>query len=148
MPHLSHSVCAYLKALRQHIADVNGIVYTPTVCTYEGECAGTCPVCDAELKMLTDALAEKKQKGESVTVRNVFLTDPEEFIQAHFKKQVEDAQDPERMLNDRKKRRDSIERILDNLNDELSRETDAVNVKKLRNEIDTLELIKSHYDRV
>ena len=35
------SICRTLKAIRQQIADANGINYAPESCTFEGECLGT-----------------------------------------------------------------------------------------------------------
>ena len=35
------SICRTLKAIRQQIADANGISYAPEPCTFEGECLGT-----------------------------------------------------------------------------------------------------------
>lgn len=50
------SICHYLKSLRQAAADQNGIAYEPAECHYEGECSGTCPKCEEELKTLTEQL--------------------------------------------------------------------------------------------
>ena len=43
--------CKLLKAIRREIAETNGIVYLTSECTFEGECKGTCPKCDAEIRM-------------------------------------------------------------------------------------------------
>lgn len=51
------SVCHYLKELRKAAADQNGIAYEPAECHYEGECPGTCPKCEEELKTLTELLS-------------------------------------------------------------------------------------------
>jgi len=53
--------CEVLKEIRQKIADANGIKYTPNECHHEGECAGTCPQCEAEVKYIESEL-EKKNK--------------------------------------------------------------------------------------
>lgn len=52
--------CEYLKQLRKEIADKNGINYEISKCEYQGECKGTCPRCDAELKQLTEQVKAKK----------------------------------------------------------------------------------------
>lgn len=49
--------CAYLKGLRKKAAADNGIDYEPPVCTYQGDCLGTCPRCEAELASLTKRIA-------------------------------------------------------------------------------------------
>ena len=59
--------CNYLRGLRERIARENGIPYESTPCTYQGDdCLGTCPVCEKELRYLTDALQEKERRGEPV----------------------------------------------------------------------------------
>lgn len=51
--------CELLKAIRRQIAEQYGLEYNPTECHHKGECAGTCPRCDAELKDLQLQLEEK-----------------------------------------------------------------------------------------
>ena len=34
------------------MADISGIEYEPHECEHEGDCPGTCPLCDAELQEL------------------------------------------------------------------------------------------------
>ena len=48
--------CKILKELRKSIAASNGISYTAASCTHEGNCTGTCPQCDEELKYLDDQI--------------------------------------------------------------------------------------------
>lgn len=48
-----------LKAICRQIAEQYGLEYYPTECHHEGECAGTCPRCDAELQDLQRQLEEK-----------------------------------------------------------------------------------------
>jgi succinate dehydrogenase/fumarate reductase-like Fe-S protein len=49
-----------LKGLRKAAADQNGIAYELAECHYEGECSGTCPKCEEELKTLTEQLKKSK----------------------------------------------------------------------------------------
>ena len=49
--------CVYLKDLRRKAAKDNGIDYEPPECTFDGECKGTCPKCEAELASLTKQIA-------------------------------------------------------------------------------------------
>ena len=44
--------CSYLKNIRLDVAQRYGIKYAPKECTHKGPCAGTCPVCDRELKYI------------------------------------------------------------------------------------------------
>ena len=46
------NICAALKQVRKRVADTNGIVYAPKECHFEGNCNGTCPACEAEVRYL------------------------------------------------------------------------------------------------
>ena len=53
--------CEYFKKIREEIAkanDIPGFEYKD--CNFQGDCDGTCPACDEELKALTDALSQKE----------------------------------------------------------------------------------------
>lgn len=63
--------CEKLKKLRKVIADVNDIEYEIVPCPHTEDCIGTCPRCDAELKYLTDKLAEKVAAGEEVLLEGI-----------------------------------------------------------------------------
>ncbi|MBQ6047027.1 MAG: carboxypeptidase regulatory-like domain-containing protein [Bacteroidales bacterium] len=66
-------VCKYLKEVRQRIAEENGIPLKTEKCTYEGECIGTCPHCEAEVRYLEKALAERMSLGKVATVAGLAL---------------------------------------------------------------------------
>ena len=53
------NICKYLKKLRKNIADENNIPLEHEECTFEGECNGTCPHCDAEVKYLEEELIKR-----------------------------------------------------------------------------------------
>lgn len=63
--------CEILKTIRCQVAKKNGIEYTYTECTYQGECRGTCPKCEEELRYLTRELDKIKQSGKQVAVAGV-----------------------------------------------------------------------------
>ena len=65
------STCKVLKAIRQKIADANGISYSPNECHYEGECKGTCPKCEAEVRYLEDELKRKGRNGFAIKVGGI-----------------------------------------------------------------------------
>ena len=65
------STCKVLKAIRQKIADANGISYSPNECHYEGECKGTCPQCEAEVRYLEDELKRKGRNGFAIKVGGI-----------------------------------------------------------------------------
>jgi len=53
------TICEKLKQIRLEIAKANDIDYTPAVCESEGDCSGTCPACEKEVKSLEEELAQK-----------------------------------------------------------------------------------------
>lgn len=58
--------CRYLKELRVRFAELNDIEYAPAECYHVGDCRGTCPACDAELRYLEKSLWEKVARGEQI----------------------------------------------------------------------------------
>ncbi|MBO4307792.1 MAG: hypothetical protein J5848_05715 [Bacteroidales bacterium] len=73
---MSHGkeVCKNLKAIRRRIADENGIALEIPECTYEGECEGTCPRCDAELRYLENELSRRKSLGKVAVMAGVTMS--------------------------------------------------------------------------
>ena len=65
------STCKFLKDIRRRIADANGIRYAPKECNYEGECKGTCPACEAEVRYLEGELKRKQRNGFTVKVGGI-----------------------------------------------------------------------------
>ena len=60
--------CQNLKQIRRQIAEANGIPMEIPDCTYEGDCPGTCPRCEQELRLLKQALEAKRARGEVVVI--------------------------------------------------------------------------------
>ncbi len=60
--------CKILKEIRQKIADNNDIEFITNECTYKGECTGTCPKCEEELRYLEAELLKRKNAGKSIAV--------------------------------------------------------------------------------
>ncbi len=60
--------CRALKEIRRQIAEKNDIPYVVSQCTYQGDCRGTCPKCEAELRYLERELAIRKGLGKAVAV--------------------------------------------------------------------------------
>lgn len=67
------NICAVLKQVRKRVADTNGIVYAPKECHFEGDCNGTCPACEAEVRYLEHQLNLLRKAGKAVTVMGVAL---------------------------------------------------------------------------
>ena len=66
--------CEYLKEVRRRIAKENGIPLEQRECTFKGECSGTCPFCEAELRYLEKELHKRKALGKAVTVAGIALS--------------------------------------------------------------------------
>lgn len=60
--------CRALKEIRRQIAEANDIVLAVSECTYQGECRGTCPRCESELRFLERELAIRRNLGKAVAV--------------------------------------------------------------------------------
>ena len=65
------STCELLKDIRQQIADANGISYQPKECHHKGDCAGTCPACEEEIRYLEHELKARKGNGFSMKVAGI-----------------------------------------------------------------------------
>lgn len=68
------SKCKILKDIRKKIAEANDIAYVTSECKYQGECAGTCPKCEAEVRYLEEELAKRKNLGKMVAVAGIAAT--------------------------------------------------------------------------
>ena len=53
------NICKYLKEVRKNIANEYNIPLEQEECTFEGECNGTCPHCEAEVKYIEQELSKK-----------------------------------------------------------------------------------------
>lgn len=65
------NICDTLKAIRKKIADANGIEYSPEECQFKGECRGTCPKCEQEVKDLEYELRLRQMAGTAIKVAGV-----------------------------------------------------------------------------
>ncbi len=66
--------CAVLKDIRRKIAAENDIDFHTEECTFQGECKGTCPRCEAEVRYLESALAKRQKAGKAVALAGVAAT--------------------------------------------------------------------------
>jgi len=73
MKHGKH-ICEQLKAIRLDIARANGIKYAPRECHHEGDCAGTCPACESEMRYLEREIARRRSLGKSALVAGVSIS--------------------------------------------------------------------------
>jgi len=66
-------VCRILKDIRKQIADANDIEFVTADCQYKGDCLGTCPKCEAEVRYLEQQLSEKRALGKTVSLLGISL---------------------------------------------------------------------------
>lgn len=65
------SKCKILKDIRRQIAQNNDIDYVTSECKYQGDCSGTCPKCEAEVRYLEQELAKRHAAGKAVAVAGI-----------------------------------------------------------------------------
>ena len=63
--------CRILKSIRKKIAEENDIPYEPEKCTFENDCPGTCPQCEAEVRYLEEQLMMKKAMEGEIRVNGL-----------------------------------------------------------------------------
>ena len=68
------STCKVLKEVRRKVAQANDIPLEERECTHKGDCAGTCPYCEAEVRYLERELAKHKSLGKAVAVAGIALS--------------------------------------------------------------------------
>ena len=66
-------ICDTLKKVRLDIARANGIRYIPRECHHEGDCSGTCPACESEMRYLEREIARRHSLGKAALVAGVSL---------------------------------------------------------------------------
>ena len=64
-------ICRQLKGIRRKIAEENDIRLDIPECTFEGECRGTCPRCEAEVKYLERELSRRIAVGKVAAVAGI-----------------------------------------------------------------------------
>ena len=60
--------CKILKEIRKQIAAENDIQLVIEECTYQGDCLGTCPKCEAEVRYLERELEKRQRLGKAAMV--------------------------------------------------------------------------------
>ena len=60
--------CKILKEIRQQIALENGIELVISECKHQGDCAGTCPKCEDEVRYLENQLLVRKKLGHQISI--------------------------------------------------------------------------------
>ncbi len=57
-----------MKEIRRQIAAENDIEFVTSECTYKGDCQGTCPKCEAEVRYLERELEKRQRLGKAAMV--------------------------------------------------------------------------------
>ena len=63
--------CKILKEIRRQIAEQNDIEYVTSECQHKGDCKGTCPKCEAEVRYLEKELEKRQKLGRTVAVAGI-----------------------------------------------------------------------------
>jgi len=66
-------ICRILKDIRVRIAEENDIECITSECTHKGDCAGTCPKCEAEVRYLESQLARRRASGRTMRLAGISL---------------------------------------------------------------------------
>ena len=66
--------CKILKEIRRQIAVNNDIEFVTSECKHQGDCLGTCPKCEAEVRYLERELEKRMKLGKAVTVAGLAAT--------------------------------------------------------------------------
>ena len=65
--------CKILKEIRKQIAAENDIELSTSECTHKGDCAGTCPKCEAEVRYLERELEKRQRMGKAAVFAGMSL---------------------------------------------------------------------------
>jgi hypothetical protein len=68
MKYYGKEKCRILKEIRAEIARQNDIEWVVSECKHKGNCKGTCPKCEQEVRQLEAALARREALGKTVAV--------------------------------------------------------------------------------
>ena len=63
--------CKILKEIRRQIAEANDIEFVTSECRYKGDCLGTCPKCEAEVRYLEQQLRARSLAGKAVAIAGI-----------------------------------------------------------------------------
>ncbi len=63
--------CKILKEIRRRIAEANDIEYVTSECSYKGDCLGTCPKCEAEVRYLEQQLSKRVHIGKAAVIAGI-----------------------------------------------------------------------------
>ena len=100
-----------LKTIRKQVADANEIKYEPRECNYQGECRGTCPACEAEVRYIEQQLDVRRQLGMAVAIVGISAGLSAFTGCSNKAKKVDSVSEEESKLTVGKVRVDTLERV-------------------------------------
>ncbi len=71
MKYYGKEKCRILKQIRAEIARQNDIEWVVLECSHKGDCRGTCPKCEQEVRRLEAALARREALGKTIAVAGI-----------------------------------------------------------------------------
>lgn len=63
--------CRILKDIRRQITEANDIEFITSECQYQGDCLGTCPKCESEVRYLEQQLERKRMAGKAIALLGI-----------------------------------------------------------------------------
>ena len=66
--------CKILKEIRRRIAEENDIAFVTSECKHQGNCLGTCPKCEAEVRYLEEQIEARRRAGYAIALTGLALT--------------------------------------------------------------------------
>ncbi|MBR4133096.1 MAG: energy transducer TonB, partial [Bacteroidales bacterium] len=66
-------ICRILKEIRKQIAKANDIEFVTAECRHKGDCAGTCPKCESEVRYLEEQLERRRRLGHVARVAGLAI---------------------------------------------------------------------------
>ena len=65
--------CRILKEIRRQIAEANDIEFVTSECKFQGDCLGTCPKCETEVRYLEEQLERRRMLGKAVLLAGISM---------------------------------------------------------------------------
>ncbi len=65
------NTCKILKDIRRKIAEANDIEYISSECKFKGDCTGTCPKCEQEVRNLEHQLQQRHSMGKKIAIAGI-----------------------------------------------------------------------------
>lgn len=84
--------CKILKEIRRQIAEANGIELVTSECRYKGDCLGSCPKCEAEVRFLEQQLRARTLAGRAVSLAGISVSALAMLLPSHAHTQSNNAE--------------------------------------------------------